>query len=144
MTSCQLMFPGVRSSLVFSGFGLKPPASGFQSYFYSSLKTSPSIYCRNLQSTVHTCQTPVRPLAIPSEGRYSSSHGGIPGGRTNWPDLDPLLRGSSQLWSKARSCGANVAARSQPSSLSSPKQSCPLQIGFLYLSKHMAEEGYIE
>ena len=38
-----LMFPGVRSSLMFSGFGLKPPASGFQSYFYSSLKTSPSI-----------------------------------------------------------------------------------------------------
>ena len=35
------MFPGVRSSLVFSGFGFKPPASGFQSYFYSSLKTSP-------------------------------------------------------------------------------------------------------
>ena len=34
------MFPGVRSSLVFSGFGLKPPASGFQSYFYSSLKAS--------------------------------------------------------------------------------------------------------
>ena len=34
--------PGVRSSLVFSGFGLKPPASGFQSYFNSSLKTSPS------------------------------------------------------------------------------------------------------
>ena len=31
------------SSLVFSGFGLKPPASGFQSYFYSSIKTSPSI-----------------------------------------------------------------------------------------------------
>ena len=26
---------------MFSGFGLKPPASGFQSYFYSSLKTSP-------------------------------------------------------------------------------------------------------
>ena len=31
------------SSLVFSGFGLKPPASDFQSYSYSSLKTSPSI-----------------------------------------------------------------------------------------------------
>ena len=30
-------------SLMFSGFGLNPPASGFQSYFYSSLKTSPSI-----------------------------------------------------------------------------------------------------
>ena len=27
---------------MFSGFGFKPPASGFQSYFYSSLKTSPS------------------------------------------------------------------------------------------------------
>ena len=27
----------------FSGFGLKPPVSGFQSYSYSSLKTSPSI-----------------------------------------------------------------------------------------------------
>ena len=33
LSSYQLMFPGVRSSLVFSGFGLKPPASGFQSYF---------------------------------------------------------------------------------------------------------------
>ena len=43
MSSYPLMFPGVRSSLVFSGFGLKPPASGFQSYSYSSLKTSPSI-----------------------------------------------------------------------------------------------------
>ena len=47
MSSCQLMFPGVRSSLVFSGFGLKPPASGFQSYSYSSLKTSPSIQHTN-------------------------------------------------------------------------------------------------
>ena len=27
MNSHQVMFPGVRSSLVFSGFGLKPPAS---------------------------------------------------------------------------------------------------------------------
>ena len=43
MISYQLMFPGVRSSLVFSGFGLKPPASGFQSYSYSTLKTSPSV-----------------------------------------------------------------------------------------------------
>ena len=43
MSSCQLMFPGVRSSLVFSGFGLNPSASGFQSYFYSILKTSPHI-----------------------------------------------------------------------------------------------------
>ena len=46
MSSCQLMIPGVRSSLVFSGFGLKPPASGFQSYFYSkdfSFYTAPLI-----------------------------------------------------------------------------------------------------
>ena len=33
MSSCQLMFPEVRSSLVFSGFGLKPPASGFSLIF---------------------------------------------------------------------------------------------------------------
>ena len=31
MSSYLLMFPGVGSSLVFSGFGLKPPAFGFQS-----------------------------------------------------------------------------------------------------------------
>ena len=43
MNSYRLTFPGVRSSLVFSGFELKPPASGFQPYSYSSLKTSPSI-----------------------------------------------------------------------------------------------------
>ena len=42
MSSYRLMFPGVRSSLVFSGFGLKPPDSGFQSYSYSSLENSPS------------------------------------------------------------------------------------------------------
>ena len=46
MSSCRLMFPGVRSFLVFSGFGFKPLASGFQSYSYSSLKTSPSIQHR--------------------------------------------------------------------------------------------------
>ena len=43
MSACRLMFPGVKISLVFSGFGLKPPASSFQSYSYSSLKTSPSV-----------------------------------------------------------------------------------------------------
>ena len=46
MNSYRLMFPGFRSCLVFSGFGLKLPASGFQSYFYSSLKTSPCIQHR--------------------------------------------------------------------------------------------------
>ena len=33
---------------MFSGFGLKPPASGFQSYSYSSLKTSPSPFKDNV------------------------------------------------------------------------------------------------
>ena len=42
MSSYKLMFPGVKSSLGFSGFELKPPVPGFQSYSYSSLKTSPS------------------------------------------------------------------------------------------------------
>ena len=32
MSFCPLMVPGVRSFLVFSSFGFKPPASGFQSY----------------------------------------------------------------------------------------------------------------
>ena len=35
--------PGVRTCLMFSGFGLKPPASGFQSNSYSSLRTPPSV-----------------------------------------------------------------------------------------------------
>ena len=33
MSSYGLMFPGVRSSLTFSGFGLKPPASVFSFIF---------------------------------------------------------------------------------------------------------------
>ena len=43
MISYYLMIPVVRSSLVFSDFGIKPLASGFQSYSSSSLKTFPSI-----------------------------------------------------------------------------------------------------
>ena len=42
----ELLLINVPWSQEFSGvlrFGLKPPASGFQSYFYGSLKTSPSI-----------------------------------------------------------------------------------------------------
>ena len=42
----KLLSINVPLSQEFSGvlrFGLKPPASDFQSYFYSSLKTSPSI-----------------------------------------------------------------------------------------------------
>ena len=58
MSSYWLMFPGARSSLVFSGFELKPPASGFQSYPYISLKTSLSVissnksWCRDLKEEV--------------------------------------------------------------------------------------------
>ena len=43
MSSCWLMFLGVRSFLEFSSFGFKPPASGFWSYSYSCLKTSSCI-----------------------------------------------------------------------------------------------------
>ena len=54
---------------MFSGFELKPPASVFQSYFYSSLKTSPSIHLLNVNiisdflcslgqsSVLYFCQT---------------------------------------------------------------------------------------
>ena len=41
--SHYLMFHIVRSFLVFSGLGLKSPASGFQFYSFSSLKTSPTV-----------------------------------------------------------------------------------------------------
>ena len=43
MVSYSLMFYVVRSFLVFSGFGLKSPASGFQFYSSNSLKTSPTM-----------------------------------------------------------------------------------------------------
>ena len=39
----ELLSINVLWSQEFSGFGLKTPASGFQFYFYNSLKTSPSI-----------------------------------------------------------------------------------------------------
>ena len=35
MSSSLLMLPGIRSSLMFSSFGVQPPVSGFQSYSYS-------------------------------------------------------------------------------------------------------------
>ena len=43
MISYYLMFLVVRSFLVFSGLGLKSPASGFWPYSSSSLKTSSTI-----------------------------------------------------------------------------------------------------
>ena len=38
---------------MFSSFGFKPPACGFQSYFYSSLKTSPSIHTDEITSRLN-------------------------------------------------------------------------------------------
>ena len=43
MVSFYLMFCVVTSFLVFSGLGLKSPASGFQFYSTNSLKTSPTM-----------------------------------------------------------------------------------------------------
>ena len=43
VVSYYLKFHVVRSFLVFSGFGLKSPTSGFQFYSSSSLKTSSTI-----------------------------------------------------------------------------------------------------
>ena len=43
MVSYSLMFSVVRNFLVFSDFGLKSLASGFQFYSSNSLKTSPTI-----------------------------------------------------------------------------------------------------
>ena len=37
---------------MFSGFGVNPPASGFQSYSYSSLKTSPSVTLKVVPSVL--------------------------------------------------------------------------------------------
>ena len=37
---------------MFSGFRLKPPASGFQSYSYSSLKNSPSVTSKAVLSVL--------------------------------------------------------------------------------------------
>ena len=52
------MFPGFRSSLIFSGFGLKTPASGFQFCFYYSLKTFPySTDDKTSRSMMKSCST---------------------------------------------------------------------------------------
>ena len=37
---------------MFSSFGVKPPAYGFQSYSYSSLKTAPSVTSRAVLSSL--------------------------------------------------------------------------------------------
>ena len=72
------MFPGVRSSLVFSGFVLKPPASGFQSYSYSSLKTSPFVQsCFGVGRTLQTNVTGICGESSQFLGhtRFAPAHG---------------------------------------------------------------------
>ena len=49
ISSYCLMFPEFKSSLMFSGFGFKLPASGFQFYFYSSLNNFK--ICMEIQKT---------------------------------------------------------------------------------------------
>ena len=62
MSSCRSMFPGVRSSLVFSSFGFNSPAFGFQSYFtvasrllhpYSSTDKTSRLMVKILHSEGH-------------------------------------------------------------------------------------------
>ena len=40
MSSCLLMCPGIKSSLMFSSFGIKPLASEFQSFSHDSASSS--------------------------------------------------------------------------------------------------------
>ena len=44
VSSCLLIFPGIRSSLMLSSFGVKPPVFSFQSYSYNNLKTFSKIH----------------------------------------------------------------------------------------------------
>ena len=47
MSSYHLMFPGFSSSLVVSGFGLKSPATGFQSFFFTVASILLHLYSTN-------------------------------------------------------------------------------------------------
>ena len=73
MSSCWLIFLGIRSFLVFSSFGFKPPASGFQSYSYSSLKTSPSIQVNGGKS-LHSEGHPERITVLHGEENGNPLH----------------------------------------------------------------------
>ena len=54
VSSYLLMFTGIRSSLTFSSFGVKSPASHFQSFSYSSLRTAAAA-AKSLQSCPTLC-----------------------------------------------------------------------------------------
>ena len=68
MSSCQLTFPGVRSSLE-SGSELKPPASSSQSYFYSEkeMATHSSILAWRIPGMGE-------PSGLPSMGLHRVEH----------------------------------------------------------------------
>ena len=64
------MFPGFRSSLIFSGFGLKPPASGLQ-FFFVFFYSSPRLL--HLYST--NDKTSRLKMKIFSTVRFTELHG---------------------------------------------------------------------
>ena len=63
--------PWSRNSMVFSGFGLKPSASGFQSYSYSSLKTSPSVTSKAVPSVCFSFLCLLMTAAMKLKDAYS-------------------------------------------------------------------------
>jgi len=63
---------------VFSGFGLKPPASGFQSYFHSSLKTSPSAPLIKDEKFLHSEGHPERFTEVHGKEKMEEGERGDP------------------------------------------------------------------
>ena len=104
--------PGVRSSLVFSGFGLKPPASDFQSYFYSSLKTSPENEIASHSSTLAWKKPRVEePGRLQSMGSLRVRHDftftftfTFMHWRRKWQPTPVFLPGESQGWGSLVVC----------------------------------------
>ena len=103
--SCQLMFPGVRSFLVFSSFGFKPPTSGFQSLYSTNDKTSRSMVKRF--STVGDTRRGSQSYTEKRRGRREievtrKKRGGIKRGETNlacdqFPKFSPQSGTSKEI-----------------------------------------------
>ena len=104
------MFPGIRSSLKFSSFGVKPPASGFQSFCYSGLKTSPSIQHRlenifvNVEKILHSEVHPERSTELHRDEKREEGdrRGGVKRVETNqacnhFPKYSPQPRSPREI-----------------------------------------------
>ena len=104
------MFPGIRSFLVFSILGFKPPASGFQFYSYSSLKTSPSIQHRlenifvNVEKILHSEVHPERSTELHRDEKREEGdrRGGVKRVETNqacnhFPKYSPQPRSPREI-----------------------------------------------